>query len=1761
MSGIGSDMTATADGALANGLSSSGSSTTTASGRSSAASQQPPQGDVAAMIENFQHKKSGASSHSTASMLNRINHHQSSNITVPGTGATASMVVTSGSPGTTLIIGNTNPTQQQVVSSTSSSTSSSRVKRSSQVMHHSMSSSEISSSNKHSSQLQSSSSKMSTQELTSNLSELKSSMSEMKSSLSSHLVAAANAAAQSSAKFPSAGLLQGSLEGLNMVNADGTDLAIVDVDHDFGVVANPAGCLATLNNNNINSSNSAGNGGKSSEMKFEQTRVASATSTKITHGDGYSSEEATANASHSRRLQADGLHYEESGQAAAMKARLEMDGVTAEKAAAVKQEQRSLKAGDMSQQESRTTAAASMKLTTDNFSAEKIAMATQQQKQTVTSSGRFNQERHAAASSQSKLTINAKSVRKELSVVSSSQMNGTLVSLEDADLMSSLPSLDDLDILDSSSDLADVEQAKAKYTGVMSSCVERLKEMASRSKQSHMMPCYLDRVSQMVGKAWAVPAPHGQSLASSLCDVLRDNGGLDVLINNCVADDSNLQLSSARLLEQCLTQENREYVVECGLDKVVSVACGCTEPSAQVDQSRVGTGLLEHLFQHNDVTCSEVVKLGGLDAVVRECRRSDVEILRHCAGALANLSLYGGAENQEAMIKRQVPMWLFPLAFHTDDNIKYYACLAIAVLVANKEIEAAVLQSVTLNLVEPFVSTHNPYEFANTVAATWQHHARRGLGQSKNWLRRLVPVLNSKREEARNLAAFHFCMEAGIIQKSQGSTDIFSEIGAIDPLKSVASSPNAIASKYAAQTLRLIGEEVPHKLSQQVPLWSNEDVREWVRQIGFDGHCESFADVCKVDGDLLLQLTEEMLRDDIGMRNAILRKRFMRELAILKKMADYSSCDKSSLNDFLQSLDPAFCAYTYSMLNSGVDKKSLRLLSEEQLETECGITNSIHRQRIFDAIRCENGIYDYLDNKPLDAFISYRRSTGSQLASLLKVHLQLRNFTVFIDVERLEAGKFDNNLLQSISQAKYFLLVLTPNALDRCLGDDERKDWVHREIVAALESNCKIIPIIDNFQWPLPEDLPEDMRAVCYFNGVRWVHDYQDACVDKLDKFMRGDAYGKGGDHIHGRRPQDGMLTPSYTPGSASILQPGAGLLNRNCNNGNGVQPMPPTYQRQGSNESGKGSYSSDKEMGGVGTNGFCNGVGGGGGGGAISVANPVALHSPLVQRRISAGQHLPAPFFNHARNGWVTPIGSLPAGELPRSRSLDTGLFQDAQLDHSPNHPPQINEVVIPDTSDSEEHDDVIESPPVRTEPPPVRPNTLFMKSPSPPVVVVQQPSPTTERPSRRDRASVDRTKFKAAQIIGAAINQAAGTRKPPRRSTTGDDESTEPTTPTGSAKFVDRCVNKMKTLINKARVSFGIESPQQIQQQAHIQVVAQNLYNRDSSRTPTQYGMLDRRMGMSVKDAKCETCGKGLTECVGHFGYIDLELPVFHVGYFKAVITVLQTICKTCSSVLLNEKMRKIYRGKLRNPKIPYLTKKALRKKIQEVCKKVTRCPHCNDLNGVVKKCGMLKISHEKFRSVKKDNAILNEQLVAYENAAQFNREIEPMVSCGLINMLNPLNILHLFEQIPDEDIQFLLMNPEQGHPKDMILTRVPVPPVCIRPSVVSDLKSGTNEDDLTMKLTEIVFLNDVIVKHRLMGAKSQMILEDWDFLQLQCALYINSELSGIPLNMQPKKASRGIVQRLKGKQGRFRGNLSGKRVDFSDFDFPYSRERSKY
>jgi DNA-directed RNA polymerase III subunit RPC1 len=349
---------------------------------------------------------------------------------------------------------------------------------------------------------------------------------------------------------------------------------------------------------------------------------------------------------------------------------------------------------------------------------------------------------------------------------------------------------------------------------------------------------------------------------------------------------------------------------------------------------------------------------------------------------------------------------------------------------------------------------------------------------------------------------------------------------------------------------------------------------------------------------------------------------------------------------------------------------------------------------------------------------------------------------------------------------------------------------------------------------------------------------------------------------------------------------------------------------------------------------------------------------------------------------------------------------------------------------------------------------------------------------------------------------------------------------------------------------LQFGLFSAEQMRQQAHIHVVSKALYSQDNSRKPVPYGVLDHRMGTSQKDANCEMCGKTLADCIGHYGYIDLELPVFHVGYFKSTITILQNICKTCSRVLLSPVDRQVFLDLLKRPALSAQARKAIAKKINEKCRKVSSCHHCSASNGPVKKCGLLKVLHEKFKPPTSRRQPSSETLAfkqSLEEVAEQNKELLPHIGKAQEN-LNPLRVLNLFKNIPDEDIPLVGMSAENGRPESLIFTRILVPPLCIRPSVVSETQAGTTEDDVTMKLTEIIFLNDVIQKHRRQGAKVQMIMESWDFLQLQCALYINSEVSGIPLAMAPKKPTRGFVQRLKGKTGRFRGNLSGKRVDYS-------------
>lgn len=70
------------------------------------------------------------------------------------------------------------------------------------------------------------------------------------------------------------------------------------------------------------------------------------------------------------------------------------------------------------------------------------------------------------------------------------------------------------------------------------------------------------------------------------------------------------------------------------------------------------------------------------------------------------------------------------------------------------------------------------------------------------------------------------------------------------------------------------------------------------------------------------------------------------------------------------------------------------------------------------------------------------------------MHLQVRGYSVFIDVENLEAGKFEGKLVQSVQQARNFILVLSANALDKYMGDTGMKDWMHK-VRGFLSFICK----------------------------------------------------------------------------------------------------------------------------------------------------------------------------------------------------------------------------------------------------------------------------------------------------------------------------------------------------------------------------------------------------------------------------------------------------------------------------------------------------------------------------------------------------------------------------------------------------------------------------------------------------------------------------------------------------------------------------------
>ena len=350
------------------------------------------------------------------------------------------------------------------------------------------------------------------------------------------------------------------------------------------------------------------------------------------------------------------------------------------------------------------------------------------------------------------------------------------------------------------------------------------------------------------------------------------------------------------------------------------------------------------------------------------------------------------------------------------------------------------------------------------------------------------------------------------------------------------------------------------------------------------------------------------------------------------------------------------------------------------------------------------------------------------------------------------------------------------------------------------------------------------------------------------------------------------------------------------------------------------------------------------------------------------------------------------------------------------------------------------------------------------------------------------------------------------------------------GSAERAEDAPGSRKRLVQGdlrpkriSHLQFCFFSPAEMQRMAEFQVSSRELFTMPS-RQPARGGCLDPRLGVSDKFSSCETCKRKLVDCAGHYGYIKLALPVFHIGFLRHTLHLLQCICKTCSRVLLLESERLKILQKMRNPKTDALAKAAIFKKVVEKAKKARSCPHCQKSNGTVKKvtgAPTLKIVHErfKFKAAEDDREELRNAL---EAAIKHNKDIATIVDTGTppVEELLPTRVLELFTRITDDDCEVLWLDPLIGRPENLILQKLLVPPVPIRPSVAMDVGGGSNEDDLTVKLQEIVDVNVALELALNKGPLTRTIVEEWDFLQVQVSQYINGELPGIqrPIGSKP-------------------------------------------
>ena len=319
---------------------------------------------------------------------------------------------------------------------------------------------------------------------------------------------------------------------------------------------------------------------------------------------------------------------------------------------------------------------------------------------------------------------------------------------------------------------------------------------------------------------------------------------------------------------------------------------------------------------------------------------------------------------------------------------------------------------------------------------------------------------------------------------------------------------------------------------------------------------------------------------------------------------------------------------------------------------------------------------------------------------------------------------------------------------------------------------------------------------------------------------------------------------------------------------------------------------------------------------------------------------------------------------------------------------------------------------------------------------------------------------------------------------------------------------------------VQFSVMSPQEIKKRSVVNITQTILY--DSTGEPVVGGLFDPRMGVIDHGKICPTDNLDNRFCPGYFGHVELIRPVFHIQFIPIIIKILKCVCIRCSNLLID----------VNSPDIQIFLsdKKKLLTIVIDKSSKIKICGTDTEHGcGAIQPTKYIKDGLSKIYAEWKDKSIDditdNKQLLS----AEF--------------------ILKLLRRIPNKYCDYIGLSSKWCTPESLICSNLPIGPPAVRPSV-RQFNGQRSEDDITHKYIDIIKTNNHLKKKIESGDTLESTIEEWtQVLQYHVATLMDNQLPGInPSTHRSGRALKTLKERLKGKEGRIRGNLMGKRVNFS-------------